>query len=298
MGPRVVLIVNPRATGVTPERIARLTAALERRCELVRWETERRGHARELAAAAVGRADALVIFAGDGTYNEAINGAAGELPFGFVPGGGASVFPRALGLPRDPLEAAARILDALERGRSSSIALGRINGRRFCFTAGVGVDAEVVRRVEERGRDGTGRRGGAVAFFGCALGALAATRFHIAPQLEVEGYGRAALVVVLNGKPYTYAGRLPIPLLAAADFGAGLDFVAPREITPWRVPGLTLRVLRGTVAGDGATLTGHDVDGLHILCDRPLPAQADGEDLGDLGEAVFECNRDALAVLR
>ena len=62
----------------------------------------------ELAAAAVDDADALVVFAGDGTYNEAINGAGGRSPFGFVPGGGASVFPRALGLPRDPVKAAVR----------------------------------------------------------------------------------------------------------------------------------------------------------------------------------------------
>src|SRR5207248_452597 len=42
----------------------------------------------------------------DGTYNEAVNGAAGRVPFGFVPGGGASVFPRALGVAREPAAAA------------------------------------------------------------------------------------------------------------------------------------------------------------------------------------------------
>ena len=85
-----------------------MTAALARRCEVVVRQTERRGHAVELAAEAAEEADALIVFAGDGTYNEAINGAAGKLPFGFIPGGGASVFPRALGLPRDPVAAAAQ----------------------------------------------------------------------------------------------------------------------------------------------------------------------------------------------
>ncbi|HEY6538530.1 MAG TPA: hypothetical protein VI138_05745, partial [Candidatus Dormibacteraeota bacterium] len=66
--------------------------------------------------------------------------------------------PRALGLPRDPVDAAARIGEAVEAGRTSSIGLGRVNGRLFCFSAGIGLDAEAVRRVEQRGRDGDGRR--------------------------------------------------------------------------------------------------------------------------------------------
>ncbi len=90
---RIVLIVNPYSTGVTAKRVAEVSAALARRAEVVVRQTERRGHATELAAEAIGEADALVVFSGDGTYNEAINGAAGELPFGFLPGGGASVFP-------------------------------------------------------------------------------------------------------------------------------------------------------------------------------------------------------------
>ena len=52
--------------------------------------------------------DAILVFSGDGTYNEALNAlsADGAVPFGFLPGGGRSVLPRALGLPRDPVEAA------------------------------------------------------------------------------------------------------------------------------------------------------------------------------------------------
>jgi diacylglycerol kinase family enzyme len=34
-----------------------------------------------------------------------------------------------------------------------------------------------------------------------------------------------------------------------------------------------------------------------VTCDRPLPLQADGEDLGDIEHAVFEARRDAVAVL-
>ena len=34
-----------------------------------------------------------------------------------------------------------------------------------------------------------------------------------------------------------------------------------------------------------------------VRCDRPLPLQVDGEDLGDVTEAVFEAERDAVTVL-
>ena len=41
----------------------------------------------------------------------------------------------------------------------------------------------------------------------------------------------------------------------------------------------------------------HDVDRLKITCDRPLPLEVDGEDLGDVTEAVVEAERDAVTVL-
>jgi diacylglycerol kinase family enzyme len=36
---------------------------------------------------------------------------------------------------------------------------------------------------------------------------------------------------------------------------------------------------------------------LEVRCDRPFPLQADGEDLGDVEQAVFECERGAVSVL-
>ena len=44
-------------------------------------------------------------------------------------------------------------------------------------------------------------------------------------------------------------------------------------------------------------MTGHDLDRIEVRCDRPLPLQADGEDLGDVDDVVFEARRDAVSVL-
>ncbi|MDX6513717.1 MAG: hypothetical protein QOE36_3221 [Gaiellaceae bacterium] len=294
---RAVLIVNPYATAVTPRRLEDVEAVLRRRNSVTTRMTEGPGHATELAAEAGEGADAVVVFSGDGTYNEAINGATGELPFGFVPGGGTSVLPRALGLPRDPLAAAERVGDALAENRTRSISLGRVNGRRFTFAAGIGLDAELVRRVDALGRTADGQRPGTLAFVRALLKLLAAEHLHISPRLEVVGRGRAAFVFVANGHPYTYAGPQPVIVSRTASFEQGLDFVAVHELTPAAAPLVLLRALRGTLGQAGSVFSGHDIDNFEVRCDVPLPLQADGEDLGDVSEAVFESERDALAVL-
>ena len=104
-------------------------------------------------------------------------------------------------------------------------------------------------------------------------------------------------MLVANGRPYTYAGPVPVTITGDADFTAGLDFVAPKEITPASAPGLAVRMFRGTLGNDRRVLSGHDLDSFQVVCDRPLPLQADGEDLGDVTEALFESERDALTVL-
>jgi len=294
MTSRVVLIVNPFASGVTPERLEDVEATLRAGAEVVTRRTEARGHAQELAAEAAESADAVVVFAGDGTYNEAINGAAGRVPFGFVPGGGASIFPRSLGVPARPAAAAAQIVDALAHRRTISVGLGRLNGRRFCFSAGVGLDAEVVRGVDARGRSAAGRRPADIVFATTVVGLLARKRLRIEPQLEIAGYGRAAFLLAGLGRPYTYAGPVALRLSGG---GEGLDFVAPVRVTPATMVPLAFRLMRGTLACNDAVLAGSGVAAFDVSCDRPLPLQADGEDLGDVSEVRFEAEPGALAVL-
>ena len=151
--PRVLLVVNPHASGVTDAAAETVAAALGPGVEVAR--TERQGHAVELVRDA--DAGAVVVFGGDGAFNEALNGLRSGLPLGLVPGGGSSVLPRALGLPGDVEGAARRIADAIRTGRTSEVSLGRVNGRRFGFAAALGFPAEVVRRVDELGRE-DGRR--------------------------------------------------------------------------------------------------------------------------------------------
>ncbi|HKS78194.1 MAG TPA: diacylglycerol kinase family protein [Gaiellaceae bacterium] len=293
---RVALVVNPFATRVNEQRLERVRAELERVADVDVVLTERPGHATELVTEA-GRdgAEAVVVFSGDGGFNEALNGLESDVPIGFLPGGGTSVLPRALGLPRDTVAAARQVADALAASRARRVSLGRVNGRRFAFGAGIGLPADVVRRVDDLGR-ADGRRPSDLAFVGAVVRVVAAQHWHFEPKLEIAGAGRAAAVFVANGSPYTYAGRLPLPVARRASFDGGLDFVAPVAVSPVSVPFTAVRVLSGRTGGDGF-LRGHDLDRIEIRCDVPLPLHADGEDLGDVEHAVFEAERDAVAVL-
>jgi diacylglycerol kinase (ATP) len=293
----VALVVNPFATQVSSKRLAGVREELGRVAELEVVLTERPGHATELVTE-VGRggAEAVVVFSGDGGFNEALNGLESDVPIGFLPGGGTSVLSRALGLPRDSVAAARQVADALAVGRTRRISLGRVNGRRFAFGSGIGLDAEMVRRVDGLGRGDDGKRPGDLAFAVALVRVLAARHGRVETELEIDGLGRAGAVFVANGSPYTYAGRLPLPIVREATFEQGLDLVAPVAVAPATLPFAVVRVLSGRVRGK-RFLRGHDLDRIEVHCDVPLPLHADGEDLGDVEHAVFEAERAAVSVL-
>jgi diacylglycerol kinase family enzyme len=287
---RPLLIVNPFASSVSEDRIEAVATELG---DVEVRRTQHPGHATELAREASGR-PALYVFSGDGVFNEALNGLDADVPVGFIPGGGANVLPRALGLPRDPVAAARRVVD----GRTRRISLGRVNGRRFAFSAGIGLAAEVVRRVDHRGRTEEGGRASNMAFAWTVVQVVAERRGRFEPVLEIAGRGRAAFALVANGDPFTYAGPVPVHVAPEARFELGLDLYAPRAVTPLAIPRLLTHFATGRGHARARDLIyEHDLDRIEIRCDRALPLQVDGEDLGDAVAAHFECERNVLRVL-
>ena len=277
---RVSLIVNPFASRVTEARVR----SLEQQLDVVETLlTERGGHATELARGAQG--EAVFVFGGDGVVNEVLNGIAPGMPLGIVAGGHTNVLARALGVPSEPAAAT----------RRRRISLGRANGRRFGFAAGIGVDSEAVRELETLKRGSDGRRPGDLAY------ARAVARRLLRgyePRLEVEGRGRAALAFVSNDAVFTYAGPVALRFSPASRFELGLDVCAPERVRPALLASYVARLIVGRgLAGARGVLHGHDLDRVVVRCDAPLPLQADGEDLGDVTEAVFEAERDAVSVL-
>jgi diacylglycerol kinase family enzyme len=316
---RALLIVNPHATATTPGRRDVIVSALASEFDLEVVETRYRGHAAALAAgAAEGRRDLVITLGGDGTVHEAVNGllpgpdgpdggqagaAAGERPaLAPLPGGNANVFTRALGLPADPIDATGQVLAAVSGRRSRRIGLGLAGDRYFTCSAGLGLDAEVVRAIE--GLRAAGRRVSDVLYVWItARQYYAATdRRHPALTLERDGHppvGRVFLGVVSNTAPWTYLGRRPLNPSPLASFDTGLDLFALRRLRTVS----TLNVVRQMLSGKNRPPNGryvlslHDQAGFTLRSDRPVALQVDGEYLGEHERVSFRSVPRALRVI-
>jgi diacylglycerol kinase family enzyme len=313
---RALLVVNPKATTTSERSRDVLVRALRSAVDLTVEYTTRRGHATTLArAAAESGIDVVVTLGGDGTVNEAVNGlmsaptafadipgpCAHRLPaLAVVPGGSTNVFARALGLPRDWVDGTSVILDGLRDGRHRVIGLGRADDRYFTFAAGVGLDAAVVRRVEQarlRGRTSTPGlylRSTVSQFFGDD---------RKAPPLSLERPGEPAetelgTVIVQNTAPWTYLRDRPINPNPDASFERGLDVMALRRLSVMS----TTRTLAQLTAGKGdphgkQVLHLHDQDEFTVVAERPQPFQLDGDYLGERQKVHFVSVPQALRVI-
>ena len=301
---RALLIVNPKATATTARVRDVLARALASDLKLDVAETERRGHAIELAAeaAADSTIELVVALGGDGTVNEVVNGLAGApLPLAVVPGGSTNVFARALGLSRSPVEATSEILDALRAGRTRTINLGRANDRLFTFCAGLGIDAEVVRSVEKHRRKGKPASPGLYVrtalrhfYTGTNRRTPAITLSRRGADVETGLYN----AIVANGSPWTYLGGRPVNPCPGADFDGHLDVILMRSLRTTS----TLRVVRqmltsrDRIRSRRATCL-HDVAEFTLTADRPLAAQVDGDYIGEIASMHCKSVPDALTVV-
>jgi diacylglycerol kinase family enzyme len=301
--PRLRLIVNPVASRVGPRSVRLVMNALEPLCEVELVETQARDHASALAAEAVQLGfDGVAAMGGDGTANEVLNGAGDALPVGVLPAGGTSVLPRALGMSRNVATAAREVAEALAEGRERRINLGVVNGRRFAFAAGLGADAQAVRLVDGAGR-AKGRRPGDAYFAAQIMRTLLRGDFR-EPQLEVllhdEVVARGVSVFAANVHPWSYLGPFALKLAPRATFEGGLDVVVPSDMRRRHLPRYATQLLiTGSQARRPDKLLAylHDVDDVRVTCSRPMPMHADGDDLGDVEEAVFGVARNAARML-
>ena len=294
---RALLVVNPKATATSARVRDVLTQALASEVKLDVVQTQARGHAVELAAeAAVEGLDVVVALGGDGTVNEVVNGLLAEGPraglpaLAVVPSGSANVFARALGLSNSAVEATSQLLDALRAERRRTIGLGRADDRWFTFCAGLGLDAEVVRRVEAaraRGAKATPAlfvRTGVDHFF------RDAERREMQMTVRVPGSApeRVGLALVCNTTPWTYLGSRPVRPCPDASFETGLDLFALRRLGTVSTLRHLRQILSTSARPKGRRLLGrHDLDTFTIDADVPLPLQVDGDPLGDRTSVTF-----------
>ncbi|MCW6006711.1 diacylglycerol kinase family lipid kinase [Micromonospora sp. CPCC 205371] len=305
---RALLVVNPKATTTSERGRDVLVRALRTEFDLTVQHTKRRGHGTALAReAAETGVDVVVTLGGDGTVNEVVNGlmaapSLAERPaLAVVPGGSTNVFARALGLPKDWAEGTSVILEALHAGRHRTIGLGRADDRYFTFCAGLGLDASVVRRVEQarlRGRTSTPAlylRSAVNQYF------LGIDRRH--PPITLERPGEPAevslaTVIIQNTAPWTYLGDRAINPNPDASFDLGLDVMALRELhLPSTARTVSQIFSRRPDPRGRQVVRLHDVDEFTLLAARPQPFQLDGDYLGEREKVRFTSVPGALRVI-
>jgi diacylglycerol kinase family enzyme len=310
---RGLLVVNPYSSGMTSRRERAIVSTLRERMDVEVRRTERPGHAPRIVAepGLLDRVDVVIACGGDGTANEVLNGmslgagTAAERPdFAIIPAGGTNVLARSVGLPNHPVRAVDRIVDAIVHRRARAISLGMVDERLFMFSAGVGIDAEVVKRMEERR---SGRRPSDAAVLTSLVGLYASSRFAMEESMTIRVDGadaeqdlRSAFVIVGNTTPFTYMGRFPVHFTPDCDLTSGLDFFAPRHanvLFAMRQSARALGMGRRKLATDPGAQLHHDVDRFSVTCDEPMSVQADGEYLGERTHIEFATLRDAVRLV-
>lgn len=307
---RVLLVVNPSATRVTPRRRELVEHILGAEHDLTVVETAARDHATDLARTAVEeRIEHVVVLAGDGTLNEVVAALAGtDCVLSCLPGGSTNIFSRTIGLPDDLEAAARRVSAAIREGRSRRVGLGSVNGRHFLLHAGIGWDAELVSIVERHA--GLKPRIGHALFVYAGLRAFFGTydrrRPHFSVQVGPEGTGTqdaAYFALVMNSDPYTYVHTRPFVVSPHTSVETPLAVIVCRSMKVRHFLPAMVGALRGGGIGASRWVDVHaDVEELTISrLDRTpppsMPHQVDGDHLGQAEILRFVHHPNSLKVL-
>jgi diacylglycerol kinase family enzyme len=292
---RMMIIVNPYATTVSDRLRNLVVYALQGRYEVTAIDTEARGHAVELCREAAHEGyDVVVAFGGDGTVNEVARGLAGsDTPLTCLPGGSANVYCKQLGIPGEIVDATEHLLRMADDWHVRKLDVGLVNGRLFTFSAGLGLDADVVRRVDARPR--LKARYGPWWFTYAAVTTFTARYLVRPPRLEMVAGDhtlRGVTAIIQNGHPFTYFKDRPIDVADGAELDDGtLSAAVLERASPIDMPTVIWRVFsrRARVRDHHRVSAVSDLDGLVVRSadERPLPLQVDGDHVDDVTEATF-----------
>jgi diacylglycerol kinase family enzyme len=302
---RMLVIVNPYATTVSDRLKNLVVYALRGSYDVDAIDTEARDHATELCRQAANEGyDVVVAFGGDGTVNEAANGLVGSnTPLSCLPGGRTNVYCRMLGIPTDVVDATEHLLMLADDWRPRRVDLGYVNDRKFLFSAGAGLDASVVARVDAHPR----LKARVGEWYYAWTGVNTFNRRYLFNPVRMEariGEQRieGVTAIVQNASPYTYFGNRPVHMGEGAELDSGdLAGIVLRSARPihvptiiWRALSRRARVVRHRQVEPFAGVTHLE---LRSLDDRPLPLQVDGDYIGEVREAIFGITPRGIAVV-
>jgi diacylglycerol kinase family enzyme len=303
----VLVIFNPSASRVDARAESLVLGALEGRAGVETARTDHPFHAAELAAQGAAEGARLVVaVGGDGTANEAANGLVGtDTALWCLPGGSTNVFARTMGTPARLAAAAEQLAARVGDPRVAPMTTGMVDDRHFLFMSGIGVTAEMMRRVAARPTLRAKLGAGYVAVG--AAGALTEAGRGRLPRVVVEADGtsaEAATVIIQRSDPLTFFGPKPVSVCPPENLGNGTlsvafaDRAAPRDVAS-----LFVRLL----SGDSARVTEHPrvtaVENLpslrvHSPEGRSFGIEVDGTYVGDATSARYGVAPGSLLIAR
>lgn len=276
---RVTVIINPISGTQSRPQVARQRAQLATTLLSsagIAHEvliTERAGHAYDLARQAVEQQASLVFaWGGDGTMNEV--GCAltfSSTALALIPAGSGNGLARELHVPFDPAQAFTSAL----QGDDYTIDVGEIGGRLFFNAAGIGFDAHVTAKFNDRPK---GRRG-LLAYVAIALRELFSYRseeYTITTDGETL-HQHALLIALANSRQYGN-GAIVAP---QADLSDGhLDLVAIRTRSPFATLWEARRLFNETITKSTGIET-RRITQATITSQQPLCVHVDGEPIAN-----------------
>lgn len=285
----IAIIYNPKSgkqleRSSTVEHFARLL--LQNGYRVLVRPTSYSGHASILAQEAVSESvDLIVAHGGDGTLNEVLQGVVGsKVALAVWPGGTANVVAQDLKLPRTP----ETILKLIKLNHTVRVHVGRAGSRYFFFSAGIGLDAEVINNVDAQLKKQIGKG----AFWLAGMAHL--LKWHPTP-IEIQAQGRRYNgTFVAIGKSFGYGGTLSLtPHASMVDPNLDVCIFTGQSKLQY------LNYLVACFNGQQLQMDGvyyFKTKSLTATASTPLPVQVDGEVVGQL-PMQFELVPDAVSLL-
>ncbi|SDD25913.1 diacylglycerol kinase [Geodermatophilus telluris] len=203
----VAVLVGPAAGRGRARAVLPAVLAVLRRGGLaprVLPAADRAGAERAAAGAVAAGAAAVLAVGGDGTAHAALQAVAGaSTPLAVVPAGTGNDLARALGVPPEPVAAAAAAAADLREGAVGTLDAGRAAGRWWATVLCCGFDAAVAERAARLRRPRGPRR------------------YDVAVLAELARLRPREVTLTLDGRPRT----LPVTLVAVGNtawYGGGL----------------------------------------------------------------------------
>jgi YegS/Rv2252/BmrU family lipid kinase len=282
---KILIIFNPAARS---ERASRLRSRLEGLSpNIVVRVTGETGDARRLAEEAVKEGFETILAAGgDGTVNEVVNGLAGaRVRLGILPVGTMNVFASELGIPQGNLEEA---WEVVERGGTREIDLPQANGQYFIQLAGVGLDAEVVRKTTRNSKNTFGP----LSYLLTLAQVVAVKPPRVLVEVEGGEEREGSFVLIGNGR--FYGG--PFPLFKKASLHDRLlDVIVFQNQSPWDVVRYFQAIAFGTHP-DLPDVEYFQAKAVRVTSADEVPVELDGEVAGTL-PCAFSIAEERLIVL-